>query len=198
MKFKFDLNLQWDDMKKYLIMSIPYICTGLCMTVIGKAWRLSPGSNSSEKITSFIRYLPLILQRPLPSLHILDLLFGICSGAILRIAVYLKSKDAKKYRHNVEYGSARWGTKKDISPFVAPSFEDNIILTKTEMLMMSNRPKNPANARNKNVLVVGGSGSGKTRFFIKPNLLQCWKSTPALRVQDKNLQYDQLSQEHAL
>ena len=117
------------------------------MTVIGKAWRLSPGSNSSEKITSFIRYLPLMLQRPLPSLHILDLLFGICSGAILRIAVYLKSKDAKKYRHNVEYGSARWGTKKDISPFVAPSFEDNIILTKTEMLMMSNRPKNPANAR---------------------------------------------------
>ena len=173
MKFKFDLNLQWDDMKKYLIMSLPYICTGLCMTVIGKAWRLSPGSNSSEKITSFIRYLPLMLQRPLPSLHILDLLFGVCSGAILRIAVYLKSKDAKKYRHNVEYGSARWGTKKDISPFVAPDFEDNIILTKTEMLMMSNRPKNPANARNKNVLVVGGSGSGKTRFFIKPNLLQC-------------------------
>ena len=173
MKFKFDLNLQWDDIKKYLIMSLPYICTGLFMTVIGKAWRLSPGSNSSEKVTSFIRYLPLMLQRPLPSLHILDLLFGILSGAILRIAVYLKSKDAKKYRHNVEYGSARWGTKKDISPFVAPSFEDNIILTKTEMLMMSNRPKNPANARNKNVLVVGGSGSGKTRFFIKPNLLQC-------------------------
>ena len=109
MKFKVDLNLQWDDIKKYLIMSLPYICTGLCMTVIGKAWRLSPGSNSSEKVTSFIRYLPLMLQRPLPSLHILDLLFGICSGAILRIAVYLKSKDAKKYRHNVEYGSARWG-----------------------------------------------------------------------------------------
>lgn len=173
MKFKFDLNLQWDDIKKYLIMSLPYICTGLCMTVIGKAWRLSPGRNSSEKITSFIRYLPLILQSPLPSLHILDLMFGICSGAILRIAVYLKSKDAKKYRHNVEYGSARWGTKKDISPFAAPDFEDNIILTKTEMLMMSNRPKKTANARNKNVLVVGGSGSGKTRFFIKPNLLQC-------------------------
>ena len=117
--------------------------------------------------------IPAAFANPLPSLHPLDILVGICCGAGLRLAVYLKSKNAKKYRHGMEYGSARWGNAKDIEPFQAPKVEDNIILTKTERLMMSNRPPDPKNARNKNVLVVGGSGSGKTRFFIKPNLLQC-------------------------
>ena len=124
----------------------------------------------------FFHALPIALNNPFPSFHPLDLLIGILCGAGLRLAVYLKGKNAKKYRHNVEYGSARWGTAKDIEPFIAPKFEDNVILTKTERLMMSNRPKNPANARNKNVLIIGGSGSGKTRFWLKPNLLQMHSS----------------------
>ena len=119
---------------------------------------------------------PLAFANPLPSLHPLDILVGLCCGAGLRLAVYLRGKNAKKYRHGMEYGSARWGTPKDIEPFMAPKFADNIILTKTERLMMSNRPPDPKNARNKNVLVVGGSGSGKTRFWLKPNLLQCHSS----------------------
>ena len=137
---------------------------------------MAEGADSSAKILSFFYVLPVALGNPLPSFHPLDLLVGIACGAGLRLAVYLKSKNAKKYRHNVEYGSARWGTAKDIEPFTAPKFEDNIILTKTERLMMSNRPKNPANARNKNVLIIGGSGSGKTRFWLKPNLLQMHSS----------------------
>ena len=120
--------------------------------------------------------IPVAFANPLPSLHPLDLLVGLCCGAGLRLAVYLRGKNAKKYRHGMEYGSARWGTTKDIEPFMAPKFADNIILTKTERLMMSNRPPDPKNARNKNVLVVGGSGSGKTRFWLKPNLLQCHSS----------------------
>lgn len=120
--------------------------------------------------------IPAAFGNPLPSMHPVDLCVGLVCGAVLRTAVYLRGKNAKKYRHNVEYGSARWGTAKDIEPFIAPKFEDNVILTKTERLMMSNRPKNPKYARNKNVLIVGGSGSGKTRFWLKPNLLQMHSS----------------------
>ena len=163
-------------MKKLLILNLPYLLVGLFATNLGEAWRLAEGADSSAKILSFFHALPIALNNPLPSFHPLDLLIGILCGAGLRLAVYLKGKNAKKYRHNVEYGSARWGTAKDIEPFIAPKFEDNVILTKTERLMMSNRPKNPANARNKNVLIIGGSGSGKTRFWLKPNLLQMHSS----------------------
>lgn len=162
--------------KKLLILNLPYFLVGLFATNLGEAWRLAEGADSSAKILSFFNALPIALSNPLPSFHPLDLLIGILCGAGLRLAVYLKGKNAKKYRHNVEYGSARWGTAKDIEPFIAPKFEDNVILTKTERLMMSNRPKNPANARNKNVLIIGGSGSGKTRFWLKPNLLQMHSS----------------------
>ena len=162
--------------KKLLILNLPYFLVGLFATNLGEAWRLAEGADSSAKILSFFHALPIALNNPFPSFHPLDFLIGILCGAGLRLAVYLKGKNAKKYRHNVEYGSARWGTAKDIEPFIAPKFEDNVILTKTERLMMSNRPKNPANARNKNVLIIGGSGSGKTRFWLKPNLLQMHSS----------------------
>lgn len=162
--------------KKLLILNIPYIIVGLIATNIGEAWRMAEGADSSAKLLSLFSTLSVAFGNPLPSFYPLDLLIGIVCGAGLRLAVYLRGKNAKKYRHNVEYGSARWGTAKDIEPFMAPKFEDNVILTKTERLMMSNRPKNPANARNKNVLIVGGSGSGKTRFWLKPNLLQMHSS----------------------
>ena len=158
---------------KLLALYLPYILLGLAATNFGEAWRLAEGKELGDKIMSMMGTVPLAFANPLPSLHPLDLLVGLCCGAGLRLAVYLRGKNAKKYRHGMEYGSARWGTAKDIEPFMAPKFADNIILTKTERLMMSNRPPDPKNARNKNVLVVGGSGSGKTRFFIKPNLLQC-------------------------
>ena len=158
---------------KLLALYLPYLVIGLAATNFGEAWRLAEGKELGDRIVSLIDTLPAAFANPLPSLHPLDILVGICCGAGLRLAVYLKSKNAKKYRHGMEYGSARWGTPADIAPFMAPKFEDNIILTKTERLMMSNRPPDPKNARNKNVLVVGGSGSGKTRYFIKPNLLQC-------------------------
>lgn len=164
------------ELKRLIILNIPYLVIGLVATNIGETWRMSAGFDSSEKILSFITTLGTAFQNPLPSLYPLDLLIGLCAGAAIRLAVYLKGKNAKKFRHKVEYGSARWGTAKDIEPFVAPDFKDNIILTKTEKLMMSNRPKEPKNARNKNVLIVGGSGSGKTRFWIKPNLLQMHSS----------------------
>ena len=164
------------DIKRLLILNLPYLILGLIATNFGEAWRLAEGADSSAKILGFFNTLPVALQNPLPSFYPLDLLVGIICGGGLRLAVYMKSKNAKKYRHNVEYGSARWGTAKDIEPFMAPKFEDNIILTRTERLMMSNRPKNPAHARNKNVLIVGGSGSGKTRFWLKPNLLQMHSS----------------------
>lgn len=160
-------------LKKLLILNVPYILMGLFATNLGEVWRLAEGADTSAKLLSFFNTLPTALNNPLPSFYPLDLFIGIACGAGLRLAVYLKGKNAKKYRHNEEYGSARWGTAKDIEQFMVPDFEDNIILTKTERLMMSNRPKNPANARNKNVLIVGGSGSGKTRFWLKPNLLQC-------------------------
>ena len=161
---------------KLLALYLPYILLGLVATNFGEAWRLAEGKELGDKIMSMMGTVPLAFANPLPSLHPLDLLVGLCSGAGLRLAVYLRGKNAKKYRHGMEYGSARWGTAKDIEPFQAPKFADNIILTKTERLMMSNRPPDPKNARNKNVLVVGGSGSGKTRFWLKPNLLQCHSS----------------------
>ena len=161
---------------KLLALYLPYLVIGLAATNLGESWRLAEGKELGDKIVSLIDTLPAAFANPLPSLHPLDILVGICCGAGLRLAVYLKSKNAKKYRHGMEYGSARWGTPKDIEPFMAPKFADNIILTKTERLMMSNRPPDPKNARNKNVLVVGGSGSGKTRFWLKPNLLQCHSS----------------------
>jgi len=161
---------------KLLALYLPYILLGLVATNFGEVWRLAEGKELGDKIMSMMGTIPVEFANPLPSLHPLDLLVGLCCGAGLRLAVYLRGKNAKKYRHGMEYGSARWGTPKDIEPFMAPKFSDNIILTKTERLMMSNRPPDPKNARNKNVLVVGGSGSGKTRFWLKPNLLQCHSS----------------------
>ena len=161
---------------KLLALCLPYILLGLAATNFGEAWRLVEGKELGDKIMSMMGTVPVAFANPLPSLHPLDLLVGVCCGAGLRLAVYLRGKNAKKYRHGMEYGSARWGNAKDIEPFMAPKFADNIILTKTERLMMSNRPPDPKNARNKNVLVVGGSGSGKTRFWLKPNLLQCHSS----------------------
>ena len=161
---------------KLLALYLPYLLLGLVATNFGEAWRLAEGKELGDKIMSMMGTIPVAFANPLPSLHPLDLLVGLCCGAGMRLAVYLRGKNAKKYRHGMEYGSARWGTAKDIEPFMAPKFADNIILTKTERLMMSNRPPDPKNARNKNVLVVGGSGSGKTRFWLKPNLLQCHSS----------------------
>ena len=161
---------------KLIALYLPYILLGLVATNLGEAWRLAEGKELGDKIMAMMGTFPVAFANPLPSLHPLDLLIGFSCGAGLRLAVYLRSKNAKKYRYGMEYGSARWGNAKDIEPFMAPKFSDNIILTKTERLMMSNRPPDPKNARNKNVLVVGGSGSGKTRFWLKPNLLQCHSS----------------------
>ena len=161
---------------KLIALYLPYILLGLVATNLGEAWRLAESKELGDKIMAMMGTFPVAFVNPLPSLHPLDFLVGLCCGAGLRLAVYLRGKNAKKYRHGMEYGSARWGTPKDIEPFIAPKFSDNIILTKTERLMMSNRPPDPKNARNKNVLVVGGSGSGKTRFWLKPNLLQCHSS----------------------
>ena len=149
---------------KLLVLYLPYVVIGLLATNLGEAWRLTTGKELGDKILSLMSTVPAAFANPLPSLYPFDLFVGLCCSAGMRLAVYLKGKNAKKYRHGMEYGSARWGTAKDIEPFMAPKFEDNIILTKTERLMMSNRPADPKNARNKNVLIVGGSGSGKTRF----------------------------------
>ena len=164
------------EIKRLLILNLPYVILGLVATNLGEAWRMAEGADTSAKTLSFLSTIPVAFGNPMPSFHPMDLLIGVFLGAALRLAVYLKGKNAKKYRHGVEYGSARWGNAKDIEPFMAPKFEDNVILTRTERLMMSNRPKNPANARNKNVLIIGGSGSGKTRFWLKPNLLQMHSS----------------------
>ena len=161
---------------KLLALYLPYLLLALVATNFGEAWRLAEGKELGDKIMSMIGTIPVAFANPLPNLHPLDFLVGLCCGAGLRLAVYLRGKNAKKYRHGMEYGCARWGTPKDIEPFMAPKFEDNIILTNTERLMMSNRPPDPKNARNKNVLIVGGSGSGKTRFWLKPNLLQMHSS----------------------
>ena len=163
-------------LKRLLILNVPYFIVGLLTTNIGEAWRLAEGADFSAKLLGFFATFAPAFSNPIPSFHPADLLVGAACGGIMWLAVYLKGKNAKKYRHNVEYGSARWGTPKDIEPFADPKFENNVILTRTEHLMMSNRPKNPANARNKNVLIIGGSGSGKTRFWLKPNLLQMHSS----------------------
>lgn len=164
------------NLKRLIILSIPYVVLGLVATNLGEAWRIAKENIPASPILGLMAALPAAFTNFMPSFHPFDLCVGIVCGCGLRLAVYLRGKNAKKYRHNEEYGSARWGNAQDIAPFVAPKFEDNIILTQTERLMMSNRPANPKNARNKNVLIVGGSGSGKTRFWIKPNLLQCHSS----------------------
>lgn len=164
------------DIKKLILLNMPYILLGLFATNFGEAWRMAQGADASEKFLSLVAVLPGALQSFWPSLHPLDLLVGLCCGVGLRLAVYLKSKNAKKYRHGLEYGSARWGTREDIAPYVDPVFQNNVILTKTESLTMNSRPKDPKTARNKNVLVIGGSGSGKTRFWLKPNLMQMHSS----------------------
>ena len=164
------------DIKKLVLLNMPYILLGLFATNFGEAWRMAQGADASEKFLSLVAVLPGALQSFWPSLHPLDLLVGLCCGVGLRLAVYLKSKNAKKYRHGLEYGSARWGTREDIVPYVDPVFQNNVILTKTESLTMNSRPKDPKTARNKNVLVIGGSGSGKTRFWLKPNLMQMHSS----------------------
>mgnify|MGYP004526114769 FL=1 len=163
-------------LKKLLLKVLPYLLFGLFCTHFGQAWRMAEGTNASEQLLSFFQTAGAAFRNPLPSLHPVDLLTGLLCGAGLWAAVYVRGKNAKHFRHNIEYGSARWGNAKDIEPFIDPVFANNVILTKTERLMMSNRPKNPASARNKNVLIVGGSGSGKTRFWIKPNLLQLHSS----------------------
>lgn len=162
--------------KKTLILLLPYIILGFVCTNLGEAWRMAEGDGFGNRLVSCFGMIAAAFGNPLPSLHPLDLLVGAICGGGLRLAVFLRGKNAKHYRHNEEYGSARWGTQKDIEPFMDPKFENNVILTRTERLMMGNRPKNPANARNKNVLIVGGSGSGKTRFWLKPNLLQMHSS----------------------
>ena len=165
-------------LKKQLILNIPYILVGLTVTNVGEAWRLATGINASQKVQSIILdgTFATAFSNPMPSFHPIDLIVGLAIGGILRLAVYIKSKNAKKFRHNQEYGSARWGTHADIEPYMDPLFANNVILSQTERLTMNNRPAQPKYARNKNTLVVGGSGSGKTRFFIKPNLLQMHSS----------------------
>lgn len=166
------------DIKKLLILNVPYILVGAFATNLGEAWRIATGTNMSEKVQGLVLGggFSTAFANPMPSLHPVDIIVGIVCGAGLRLAVYLKGKNAKKYRHGQEYGSARWGNHEDIAPFEDPKFSENVILSQTERITMSSRPSQPKYARNKNVLVVGGSGSGKTRFFIKPNLLQLHSS----------------------
>lgn len=162
--------------KKFIILNIPYVVIGLFCTNIGEAWRMAAGTDISTKLLGFFTSMGTAWGNPMPSLHPFDLCIGLAIGAAFRLVVYVRSKNAKKYRHGEEYGSARWGGPKDIEPFADPVFQNNVILTRTESLTMNSRPKDPKTARNKNVLIVGGSGSGKTRFWLKPNLLQCHSS----------------------
>ena len=164
------------NIKKFLLPNIPYVFIALFATKLGQAWRLAPGMDFSGKALHLMEGFAAAFQSALPSFHPIDLCVGVAAALLIRLAVYVKGKNAKKFRKNLEYGSARWGRPEDIAPYVDPKFENNVILTQTERLMMSNRPKDPKTARNKNVLVVGGSGSGKTRFFIKPNLMQLHSS----------------------
>ena len=161
------------ELKRYLLPNLPYVLIALYATKLGQAWRLAPGADASAKLLGLLDGFAAAFQSALPSFHPMDLLVGLCCGAALRLAVYLKGKNAKKFRKGAEYGTARWGTREDIRPFADPVFENNVILTQTEYLTMNSRPKNPKYARNKNVLIIGGSGSGKTRFWLKPNLMQC-------------------------
>ena len=165
------------NLKKYVLSNLPYLFVGLYATKLGQAWRLSSGTEFADKVLHLMDGFAAAFQSAAPSFHPSELLVGLCCGAALRLAVYLKGKNAKKYRHGTEYGSARWGTAKDIQPFVDPVFENNAILTQTEQITMNNRPKDPKTARNKNFLIIGGSGSGKTRFWLKPNLMQCDSET---------------------
>ena len=164
------------DKKKLILMNLPYILAGYFCDKMAWLWRVSPGKNASDKMMAAMNGLNDLFSNPLPSFFPKDLLIGIVGGVALRLVVYFKAKNAKKFRQGVEYGSARWGNAKDIEPYVDPVFENNVILTETERLMMSGRPKQPKYARNKNILVIGGSGSGKTRFFVKPNLMQMHSS----------------------
>ena len=164
------------NIKKFLLPNIPYVFLALFATKLGQAWRLAPGTGFSGKALHLMEGFAAAFQSALPSFHPIDLCVGVAAALLIRLIVYVKGKNAKKFRKNLEYGSARWGRPEDIAPYVDPKFENNVILTQTERLMMSNRPKDPKTARNKNVLVVGGSGSGKTRFFIKPNLMQLHSS----------------------
>ena len=161
---------------KKLLPNLPYLFIGLFATNLGEAWRLASGADFSAKLLHILDGLATAFRNPMPSFHLRDLLIGLLLAAALRLAVYVKGRSARKFRKNVEYGSARWGTAKDIQPYIDPVFENNVILTQTERLTMNNRPKDPRTARNKNVLIVGGSGSGKTRFVLKPNLMQCHSS----------------------
>ena len=161
------------NVKKLVLLNLPYVFLSLYATKLGQAWRLAAGADASEKLLHIMDGFAAAFQSALPSFHPADLVVGLLCGAALRLAVYMKGKNAKKYLHGMEYGTARWGSSQDIAPYIAPKFEDNIILTQTERLTMNSRPKDPKTARNKNVLVIGGSGSGKTRFFLKPNLMQC-------------------------
>lgn len=163
-------------MKKLLILNIPYLVLGLLFTKLPEAWRYTSGADLGQKILNLGEGFSKALAVPLPSFYPTDLLIGLGIGALLRLIIYVRSKNAKKYRKGVEYGSARWGNAKDIEPYVDPTFQNNVILTQTERLTMNNRPKDPKTARNKNVLIVGGSGSGKTRFWLKPNVMQCHSS----------------------
>ena len=162
--------------KKLVLPNIPYVFIALFATKLGQAWRLAPGTDFSGKALHLMEGFAAAFQSALPSFHPIDLCVGVAAALLIRLIVYVNGKNAKKFRKNLEYGSARWGRPEDIAPYVDPKFENNVILTRTERLMMSNRPKDPKTARNKNVLVVGGSGSGKTRFFIKPNLMQLHSS----------------------
>lgn len=164
------------NVKKLLILNLPYFILGLYASNLGEAYRLAAGTTFADKLTHLMDGFAAAFSSPLPSFHPVDLLIGLCCGAGLRLAVYVKSKNAKKFRKNSEYGSARWGTHDDIAPYIDPVFQNNVILTQTERLTMSSRPKDPKTARNKNVLIIGGSGSGKTRFWLKPNLMQMHSS----------------------
>lgn len=164
-------------LKKLIILNLPYGIIVLLMTKVSAAWRMAIGNDFAQKVAAFPQALGQSFQSPLPSLLLVDLMVGIALAALVRLIVHVKGKNARKFRKNMEYGSARWGTPEDIQPFVDPAFENNVILTRTESLTMNSRPKDPKTARNKNVLVIGGSGSGKTRFWLKPNLMQCVSQT---------------------
>ena len=165
------------EMKKLIIANLPYLLFVYLFGKLGQAYRLAEGIDLSQKLLHFADGCAAAFESAAPSFHLFDLLIGVAGAAALRLMVYCKGKNAKKYRKGVEYGSARWGGPKDIAPYIDPNFDNNILLTQTERLTMNNRPKDPKTARNKNVLVIGGSGSGKTRFFVKPNLMQSMRST---------------------